>query len=111
MNELSLSSYLRVLRQSHGLSLQEAAEEAALSKSTLSRIESGLQIPGLLQLERLAALYQTTISDMLAGKVIDHMAPSKHQRDNAMNKVGLLTLLTSLLAGECTEVFACLALG
>ncbi|MDF1608353.1 XRE family transcriptional regulator [Hoeflea sp. YIM 152468] len=61
-----LAERLRQVRMAHGWSLQELADRAAVSRSTLSRIENGDVSPTAETLGSLSTAYQMTISQVLA---------------------------------------------
>lgn len=53
-----LSATLRRLRQEAGLSENEAARQAGLTQSKVSRVETGRQLPTTIEVERLCAAYE-----------------------------------------------------
>lgn len=53
-----LSATLRRLRQEAGLSETQAAQQAGLTQSKISRVETGRQLPTTIEVERLCAAYE-----------------------------------------------------
>ena len=62
-----LGAKLRVLRKKHNYTLADVGNRTGLSVSFLSDIERGRARPSLDTLEKLAACYDTTVNDLLAG--------------------------------------------
>lgn len=74
---------LRRIRQQRGLTLTEVASEAGISKSTLSRLETGRRKPSLELLLPLAAIYRVPLDDLVgAPEVGDPRIRLKPRRVN-----------------------------
>ena len=74
---------LRRVREQRGLTLTEVAEQAGLSKSTLSRLETGQRRPSLELLLPLAQVYRVPIDDLVgAPDVADPRIRLKPRRLN-----------------------------
>jgi transcriptional regulator with XRE-family HTH domain len=61
----SVSERLRVLRTERGLSLDELASQAGLTKGFLSLVERGLKAPSISSLMRLSQVYGVSIGGLL----------------------------------------------
>ena len=76
-------SRLRRVREERGLTLTEASERTAISKSTLSRLENGQRRPSLELLLPLAQTYRVPIDDLVgAPEVGDPRIRLKPRRVN-----------------------------
>ena len=64
---LSIHAQLKLLRQARGLTQEEVAGRIGVTRQAVSSYESGRTRPDLETLERLAALYQVTLEDLLYG--------------------------------------------
>lgn len=65
--ETLLHQKLRKAREYTGLTQEEAAEAAGISRETLALWERGERVPGLVYLQRLAQLYQVKWESLLRG--------------------------------------------
>lgn len=64
-DEAALGGALRRARKAHGFSLEQVAQETAISRSLLSLIETGRSDITIGRLSRLARLYDVKLSDLL----------------------------------------------
>ena len=64
---LSIHAQLKLLRQARGLTQEEVAGRIGVTRQAVSSYESGRTRPDLETLERLAALYQVALEDLLYG--------------------------------------------
>lgn len=62
----ALAKALKVLRAYHGYTLKQVEETTEIPYPTISRYESGKNIPGAVQLFKLAHFYKFPVSDMFA---------------------------------------------
>ena len=62
---MSISEQLRLLRKSHGFTLEELAKRCGISKGYLSRVENGQQTPAVSTIQVLAAALNSDIADLL----------------------------------------------
>lgn len=60
----TVSSALRDLRLTYGLSLAAVAQEIGITKSALSQIELDISNPRVITALRLARFYETTVEDL-----------------------------------------------
>ena len=56
---------MRELRREHGLSLEQLARQAKLTKGFLSLVERGVKVPSISSLLRLSQVYQMSIGALL----------------------------------------------
>lgn len=68
MNRANLGHRLRAVRQARGYTLADVATLSGLSKSFLSMLETGKTNVSAGRLQRLAAVYDLTIDDLLPGE-------------------------------------------
>lgn len=66
MEVKTLGMRLCELRKTHGMSQAEVAEALRVSRQKYSRMENGDNDPSLVELNRLALLFQTTVSKLVA---------------------------------------------
>lgn len=71
-NSAALGQHLQSLRQAAGLSLQQLADAADVTKGAIYQYETGANAPALSTLLRLAAALGTS-----AGKLLDSIDPPK----------------------------------
>lgn len=69
MTDVELGGRLRAAREAAGLTQAEVAEHLALSRPTISQIESGNRTVTALELDRLAALFGREIRDLLGKEI------------------------------------------
>jgi transcriptional regulator with XRE-family HTH domain len=77
----SVSDRLRQLRAARGLSLEQLAKKARLTKGFLSLIERGMKAPSISSLLRLSEVYGLSIGALLDGSKPDEPAYSLVRRD------------------------------
>ncbi|MFF5706016.1 helix-turn-helix domain-containing protein [Streptomyces sp. NPDC012794] len=83
---------LRRLRDRHGLTLAALSEETGISKSTLSRLESGQRRPSLELLLPLARAYRVALDDLVGAPPVDD--PRVRLTPRAMRDGGTSVALT-----------------
>lgn len=66
MEVKTLGKRLCELRKARGLNQAEVAETLRISRQKYSRMESGDNDPSLVELNRLALLFKTTVSELVA---------------------------------------------
>ena len=66
MEAKTLGKRLCELRKARGLNQAEVAEALRVSRQKYSRMESGDNDPSLVELNRLALLFKTTVSELVA---------------------------------------------
>lgn len=81
-DDRALAARLESLRRQHGLSLEEVAIKAGISRATISRIERGETSPTASVLGKLCAAYGLTMSRLLAA--IEEDAPRLIRRAEAL---------------------------
>ncbi|MEM6495438.1 MAG: helix-turn-helix transcriptional regulator [Pseudomonadota bacterium] len=67
---MAIHDTLRQAREQAGLSLEKAAEIIGISGASFSRMENGLSKLTTDRLEVLAALYQVSASELVAGSIV-----------------------------------------
>ncbi|HWL89217.1 MAG TPA: XRE family transcriptional regulator [Polyangiaceae bacterium] len=68
-----LAAKIRTERAQRGLSLEQLAERARVSRSMLSAVERGEKVPTVVVLDRIATGLDTTLSRLLAEEVRPHV--------------------------------------
>ena len=66
---------IMTLRKAAGLSQEALAEKIGVSRQTVAKWESGESVPDILHCDRMAALFETTLDDLLHGE-LDRVPPS-----------------------------------
>ena len=74
MNVVKFGSFLKELRKEYGLTQEELAEKLGVTNRTVSRWETGTNIPDVDVLIYLSELYQVDLKELLDGekKEIEH---------------------------------------
>lgn len=65
---MTLKETLKELRAAHGYSQEQLAEKLDISRQAIAKWESGAALPELDKLMQLAALYQTTLDELVRGQ-------------------------------------------
>ena len=74
---------LRLLRKSKGLTQEELAEALFVSRTAVSKWESGRGYPGIDSLREVAAYFSVTIDELLSGEKLLNIA-ERENRDNIL---------------------------
>ena len=88
---------LQELRKSRGLTQEELAEALYVSRTAISKWESGRGYPSIDSLKELSAYFSVTIDDLLSGDKLISIA-EKENRSNIQNICSLLCGMTDLLS-------------
>ncbi|WP_218915968.1 helix-turn-helix domain-containing protein [Brevibacterium senegalense] len=86
---------LRQLRQERGLSLVELSRKTGISVSTLSRLETGVRVPGLEHLVALARAHAVSLDDLVGV----HFSRDPRLRFESVDEDGRLTMPLAAPAG------------
>ena len=88
---------LQELRKSRGLTQEELAEGLYVSRTAVSKWESGRGYPSIDSLKEISAYFSVSIDDLLSGEKLIFIA-EKENRSNLRNVCDLLLGVTDLLA-------------
>ena len=94
---------LQELRKNRGLTQEELAAALYVSRTAVSKWESGRGYPGIESLKSLSAYFSVTIDDLLSGDKLIYLAESEHQakvramRDRLFGVADLLAILPLVL--------------
>lgn len=80
---------LQELRKSKGLTQEELAEAICVSRTAISKWESGRGYPSIDSLKEISTYFSVTIDDLLSGKKLLSLA-EKENKSNIRNICGLL---------------------
>ncbi|MEE1038490.1 MAG: helix-turn-helix transcriptional regulator [Eubacterium sp.] len=86
---------LQELRKARGLTQEELAEALFVSRTAVSKWESGRGYPNIDSLKSLAEFFSVTVDEMLSGEKIISIA-EKENRSNIRNLCGILMGITDL---------------
>lgn len=86
---------LQELRKARGLTQEELAEALFVSRTAVSKWESGRGYPNIDSLKDLAEFFSVTVDEMLSGEKIISIA-EKENRSNIRNLCGILMGITDL---------------
>ena len=70
MDPKKYGEFLKSLRKEKGLTQEALADQIFVTSKTISRWETGRQLPDLEMLQKLAEFYSVDIRDMVAGEII-----------------------------------------
>lgn len=87
---------LQQLRKSQGLTQEELAEALYVSRTAVSKWESGRGYPGIDSLKEIASYFSVTIDELLSGDKLLSIA-EKENRENVQRVCDLLLGMTDLL--------------
>ena len=90
---MDFSKKLQELRKQKGLTQEEVAEALFVSRSAVSKWESGRGYPGIDSLKEIAGLFSVTVDELLSGEEILSLA----EKDSREKKESLRNLIFSLL--------------
>lgn len=88
---------LQELRKSRGLTQEELAEGLYVSRTAVSKWESGRGYPSIDSLKEISAYFSVSIDDLLSGEKLIFIA-EKENRSNIRNVCDLLRGVTDLLS-------------
>lgn len=88
---------LQELRKARGLTQEELAEALFVSRTAVSKWESGRGYPNIDSLKDLAEFFSVTVDEMLSGEKIISIA-EKENKSNIKNLCGILIGITDLFA-------------
>lgn len=88
---------LQMLRKSKGMTQEELAQALYVSRTAVSKWESGRGYPGIDSLKEIAAYFSVTIDELLSGEKIISIA-EKENRANIRRLCSLMFGITDLLS-------------
>ena len=94
---MELSEKLQTLRKSRGLTQEELAEALCVSRTAVSKWESGRGYPSIDSLKELSSFFSVTIDDLLSAEKLISIA-EKEKRSNIRKMVSQLFGVTDLFA-------------
>ena len=119
MNQKKIGSFLRELRKEQGITQEQFAEKLGVSARTISRWETGSNMPDISLLSDIADYYDVSIPEIIAGerksdemneevkKVADAMSDYAGEEKAKLVKsirnlsiIGLIALIVYMLLGE-----------
>ena len=68
MDQKKIGSFLRELRKEHGITQEQFAEKLGVSARTISRWETGSNMPDISLLSEIADYYDVGIPEIIAGE-------------------------------------------
>lgn len=93
---MEFSEKLQELRKSKGLTQEELAEALYVSRTAISKWESGRGYPSIDSLKEISGYFSVTIDDLLSGEKLISIA-EKENRSNIKNICGLLLGIIDIL--------------
>ena len=88
MDQKKTGSFLRELRKEHGITQEQFAEKLGVSARTISRWETGSNMPDISLLSEIADYYDVGIPEIIAGE-----RKSDGMNEEALYTTGLLSKL------------------
>ena len=70
MNQIKIGEFLKELRKEKGLTQEQLAEQFNVSRRSVSRWETGSNMPDLSMLIILAEYYEVDVKEIIDGKTI-----------------------------------------
>lgn len=95
---MEFSQKLQELRKQKGLTQEELAQSLYVSRTAVSKWESGRGYPGIDSLKAIASFFSVTIDDLLSGNQVLSIAEEDHRQ----KQMHLRTLVFSLL--DCSAI-------
>ena len=99
---------LKELRKSRGMTQEELAEALYVSRTAISKWESGRGYPSIDSLKEIAGFFSVTIDELLTGERLLAIA-EKENKTNIQRMCGMLLgvvdLLSFLLPYVCSKIF------
>ena len=92
-SDMDFHEKLQELRKSRGLTQEELAEALYVSRTAISKWESGRGYPSIDSLKEISNYFSVTIDDLLSGEKLLSLA----ERENKSNMQGMCDLLTGIL--------------
>lgn len=90
---MEFSEKLQELRKSRGLTQEELAEALFVSRTAISKWESGRGYPNIDSIKEIAKYFSVTIDDLLSGEKVISIA----EQENKSNIQSICDLLTGIL--------------
>lgn len=119
MNQQRIGAFLKHLRKSKGLTQDQLAEQFHVSTRTVSRWETGSNMPDVDILIELATFYDVDIREIMAGEKLDGStacetsstlksvaAYAAEKESRSKSKVVYIALITSVILNLCTILFS-----
>ena len=97
---MELNEKLQQLRKSRGLTQQQLAEALFVSRTAVSKWESGRGYPGIDSLKAIAKFFSVTVDELLSGEEIPAAAEEDHKQKPGRIRdliFGLLDISTAML--------------
>ena len=68
MDQIKIGAFLKALRKEKNLTQEQAAEQLGVSNRTVSRWETGTNMPDISLLQEIAGLYGVSIPELIDGE-------------------------------------------
>ena len=94
---MEFSEKLQELRKSRGLTQEELAKELYVSRTAVSKWESGRGYPGIESLKDISEFFSVSIDDLLSGEKLISIA-EKENKSNIRNICDMLFGITDLFS-------------
>ena len=94
---MEFSEKLQQLRKKRGLTQEELAELLYVSRTAVSKWESGRGYPNIESLKEISKIFSVTVDDLLSGEKLISLA-EKENRSNIQNICGLLFGIADLFS-------------
>ena len=91
--EVEFNEKLHELRKSRGLTQEELAEALFVSRTAISKWESGREYPSIDSLKEISSFFSVTIDELLSGEKLIFIA----EKENKSNLQNVCELLTGIL--------------
>ena len=92
---MELNEKLQELRKSKGMTQEELAEALYVSRTAISKWESGRGTPSIESLKQISAFFSVSIDDLLSAEKILSLAEQEH-KVNQQNRIHLWTGIIDL---------------
>ena len=111
---MELSEKIQKLRKEHNMTQEQFAEKLFVSRTAVSKWETGRGMPSMESLQMIAKLFQITLDELLSTEEIVVIAESENKEnikrfasymDGVINLAALLGLLLPLYKVELNNVF------
>ena len=111
---MELSEKIQKLRKEHNMTQEQFAEKLFVSRTAVSKWETGRGMPSMESLQMIAKLFQITLDELLSTEEIVVIAESENKEnikrfasymDGIINLAALLGLLLPLYKVELNNVF------
>ena len=116
---MELSEKIQKLRKEHGLTQEQFAEQLFVSRTAVSKWETGRGIPSIDSLKMIANRFHITLDQLISPEEVIVIAESEHNEnirhfsdsfDGILNLAALLSLFLPLYKVEMQGVFCCVPL-